>query len=144
MQTAPKPHIFPIRVYYEDTDAARIVYHSNYLNFAERARTEALRACGFDQSKLSAEEGIGFVVRRCEVDFIAPASLDDLLTVETLLHELTPARMTMAQTIRKENRALVWLKVELACVGKGLKPVRIPSRVSEGLRQTLRNAHAAP
>ncbi|MGH7094988.1 MAG: YbgC/FadM family acyl-CoA thioesterase, partial [Stellaceae bacterium] len=74
-------HRFPVRVYYEDTDAGGVVYHANYLRFAERARTELLRSIGFSHSRSHAESGIRFVVRRCMVEYRAAARLDDALTV---------------------------------------------------------------
>ena len=75
-------HVFSMRVYYEDTDAAGIVYYANYLKFAERARTEMLRALGTDQSRLAAEQGIAFAVRRCTADYLKPARLDNRLAHE--------------------------------------------------------------
>src|ERR1700691_3336819 len=94
-------HTFPIRVYYEDTDAASIVYYANYLKFAERARTEALRLSGIDQSDLMREQKIGFVVRKCTCNFLKPAMLDDLLTIETRLDDINKVSMQMRQTIRR-------------------------------------------
>ena len=78
-------HIFPLRVYYEDTDAGGIVYYANYLRFAERARTEYLRSVGADHQTLLAEDGIAFTVRQCSVDYMSPAFLDDPLEVHTRL-----------------------------------------------------------
>src|ERR1700727_2691665 len=92
-------HLTTFRVYYEDTDAAGIVYYANYLKFAERARTEWLRESGFSQSQLTAQEGIFIMVRRCSIDFLAPARLDDLLEVETHLKDCGKVRMTMQQSI---------------------------------------------
>ena len=85
-------HFFDLRVYYEDTDLAGIVYHANYLKFIERARTEALIAAGIDQAALRAETGLVFAVRRVEADFIAPARFQDLLRVETRAGEVRGAR----------------------------------------------------
>ena len=80
-------HRFPVRVYYEDTDAGGIVYHSNYLNFAERARTEMMRGFGLDHLRLKAEQNLLFAVRSCEIDFRRPARLEDLLELRsTLVH----------------------------------------------------------
>src|SRR5215469_16865116 len=78
---AAKSHTLPLRVYYEDTDAAGMVYHANYLKFAERGRSEMLRSLGFPHRKLGAEHGVGFAVRRCAIEYIAPARLEDDLTV---------------------------------------------------------------
>ena len=130
-------HWFNLRVYYEDTDAAGIVYYANYLKFAERARTEALRLLGIHQSDLLRSEQIGFVVTRCEIDFVRPATLDARLTVETQLRELGKARMCMHQIIRAGDEVLARLVVHLAALGAQQKPVRIPETVAQALRQTF-------
>jgi YbgC/YbaW family acyl-CoA thioester hydrolase len=83
MRLPASPHRLTLRVYYEDTDLAGIVYYANYLRFIERARTEWVRELGIDQGRLKAEAGIVFAVRRVEVDYIAPARFDDVLEVET-------------------------------------------------------------
>lgn len=126
-------HSFPVRIYYEDTDAAGIVYYANYLRFAERARTEALRLSGFDQSELMREQRVGFVVRRCVADFLKPAMLDDLLTIETRLHDINKVSMDMHQSIRRGDETLVKLEVKLAVVGGGLKLVKLPESVRKAI-----------
>lgn len=131
------PHSFPIRVYYEDTDAAGIVYYANYLKFAERARTEALRLSGIDQSELRREHGVGFVVRRCVCDFLKPAHLDDLLTIETRLHDINKVSMELAQTIRRGRETLVTVEVKLAVVGDGLKLAKLPEFVRKAMLKVL-------
>jgi acyl-CoA thioester hydrolase len=119
-------HIAKYRIYYEDTDAAGIVYYANYLKFAERARTDWLRERGFNQSDLKENTGIGFVVRHVEADFLAPARLDDMIAVETHLHDLSKVRMKMQQVIRCGKTELVRLMVTLACINRRGKPVRMP------------------
>ena len=126
-------HSFPIRVYYEDTDAAGIVYYANYLKFAERARTEALRMCGFDQSDLLHEEKIGFVVRRCTMDFLKPASLDDLLTIETRLTDISKVSVTMHQAVLYGSETLVKLDVKLVVVGENMKLAKLPEKVQKAM-----------
>ncbi len=91
---------FPIRVYYEDTDAGGVVYHANYLNFFERARTEFLRQYNFSQQELFAKS-IAFVVRRIEIDYRFPARLDDLLSVETTISEVKKASIIFKQNLWK-------------------------------------------
>src|SRR5262245_1197856 len=86
-------HVVAVRVYYEDTDAAGMVYHANYLRFAERARTEMLRLFGTGQAELRAREGLGFTVRRCQMDFLKPARLDDALEVHTRVLAARGARV---------------------------------------------------
>lgn len=128
-----KPHSFPVRVYYEDTDAAGIVYHSNYLKFAERARTEALRMSGIGQHELMQDHKIGFVIRRCECDFLKPAMLDDLLTIETQLNDINRVSLTMHQTIRRGAEKLVALEVKLGVVGEGMKVTKLPDFVRKAM-----------
>ncbi|MFO1241602.1 MAG: tol-pal system-associated acyl-CoA thioesterase [Rickettsiales bacterium] len=128
-----KAFSFQVRVYYEDTDAAGIVYYANYLKFAERARTEWLRAVGFEQEKLRAEQGLGFVVAHLEADYKLPARLDDLITIETSLQQHSKVHMTMRQILKKGDATLVILSVKIACVDKNGKPVRIPEQLLHAL-----------
>ncbi len=126
--------VYPLRVYYEDTDSAGIVYYANYLRFAERARTEMTRAFGLEQGRLGREQGLYFVVRRCYADFRAPARLDDQLLVATRLTGLRGASIEMLQTVRRGAVDLVRLDVRLACVNSEGKPVRIPEKVQGAFR----------
>lgn len=126
-------HTFPIRVYYEDTDTAGVVYYANYLKFAERARTEVLRMSGINQSNLMDEHKIGFVVRRCVVDFFKPARLDDLLTIETKLHDISKVTMNMHQNIKCGEEILVELEVKLAVVGENMKLTKLPEFVHKSM-----------
>ncbi len=128
MSLAPHRHL--VRVYYEDTDAGGIVYHAAYLRFAERARTEMLRSQGFDHIGLQREHGILFAVRRCTVEFMVPARLDDLLTLETRALRLGGARLVLEQKVVRDQAVLVTLEVELAVLGhQDLRPRRLPGRV---------------
>jgi acyl-CoA thioester hydrolase len=122
-------HQFPIRVYYEDTDALGIVYYVNYLKFAERARTEMLRLHGHDQYDLLAEQGIGFTVRRCEVDYHAPARLDDVLEVQSSLEALRGASLNLNQSVMRDGVLLAQLKLKIACVDAAGKAVRVPDEI---------------
>lgn len=122
-------HVLPIRVYYEDTDALGIVYYVNYLKFAERARTEMLRLLGHDQHELLARRGIGFTVRRCEVDYYMPARLDDALEVHSNLIELRGASMDLLQTIRREPDILARLRFKIACVDRTGRAQRVPGEI---------------
>ncbi len=122
-------HLYPLRIYYEDTDAGGIVYHANYLRFAERARTEALRAMGIPHAEMVGEFGRMFVVRRIEVDYQRPARLDDSLTVVTESVEVGGASVVLRQEVRGDTGACAVLIVGLACVAPGgNKPGRIPLR----------------
>lgn len=124
---------FALRVYYEDTDTGGVVYYANYLKFAERARTEALRALGIGQQQLLDENGVAFVVRACNVRFLKPARLDDHLTIETRLHDIGNASLSMHQTVLREGDVLVTLEVSLGVVGRDFRPARLPAHVREAL-----------
>jgi acyl-CoA thioester hydrolase len=137
---APR-HRMAIRVYYEDTDAAGIVYHAAYLAFAERARTEMLRCLGLDHRTLHARFGVVFTVRRCLVNYRAPARLDDLLEVETRLARLGGASLDLEQRILREGQLLVFLEVRLALLGADLRVARMPPQLAAALGR-LRNAGA--
>lgn len=127
-------HQFPIRVYYEDTDAGGVVYHANYLKFAERARTEALRQVGISQQELLATHKIAFAVRTCHIEFFKPARLDDLLTIESHLDDSGSASLDMSQTIKKDDDILVTLSIRLAVVGDGMKPTRLPQEIKDKIQ----------
>jgi acyl-CoA thioester hydrolase len=130
-------HRFSLRVYYEDTDAAGIVYYANYLKFAERARTEMLRLVGFEQEALRKTTGRVFAVRHCSADYLAPARLDDELVVETRLTSLGGASLEVAQQIGCGGRTLVRLALRLACLGADGRPARLP----QALRAALARFH---
>ena len=124
-----------VRVYYEDTDAAGVVYHSNYLNYLERARTEYLRERGCSVAALAAD-GAVFPVVRMEIDFRAPARHDDLLRVTTVPVEVGGASFVLRQQVLRDSdgQLLVEAVVTLACVSPQLKAQRIPARVKDALR----------
>lgn len=127
-----------IRVYYEDTDAAGVVYHSNYLNYMERARTEYLREQGISVAAM-ASDGAVFPVVRMEIDFKAPARHDDLLEVTTIPVRVGGSSFTLRQQVLRcsENQLLVQAEVTLACVSPALKARRIPSELRELLAQGI-------
>jgi acyl-CoA thioester hydrolase len=122
-----------VRVYYEDTDAAGIVYYANYLRFIERGRTELLRTLGHDQNELM-KEGIAFAVRSASAEFLKPAKLDDLLTVETGIASLGRAQVTFAQRILRGQELLLDAKIRVACIDplRG-KPIPMPRALHEQL-----------
>ena len=125
------PHILPIRVYYEDTDAAGIVYHANYLRFAERGRTEMLRDAGFEHAQILHETGVAFTVISMSVNFKIPAKLDELLTVQTRMVSVGGASMEMAQAICRGDDVLADMTVNIACIDKRGKAARLPEAVRE-------------
>ena len=119
-------HEFPVRVYYEDTDLAGIVYYANYLKFIERGRSEWVRSLGVDQAALRASEGVVFAVRRVEADYLRPAVFDDQLTVTTRLLGLGGARIELAQAVLRGAERLFEAKVVLVCLSREGQALRIP------------------
>lgn len=121
-------HLFNLRVYYEDTDMAGIVYYANYLKFIERARSDWVREVGIDQLAMKAD-GVTFAVRRVEADYLAPAYFDDMLEVRTTFDGVTPARMIMGQTVWRDQVCLFRASVTIVCIGAGGKPARLPAKL---------------
>lgn len=126
-------HHFPVRIFYEDTDAGGIVYYARYLHFAERARTEILRLAGIEQSLLRAQHDVIFAVRRCEVDYRRPARLDDLVEVRSRLTRVRGAQLSAMQSIWRAGEELVRLVVDLAALRGDGRPTRIPAPVRAAL-----------
>jgi acyl-CoA thioester hydrolase len=127
---------WPIRVYYEDTDAGGIVFYANYLKFFERARTEWLRACGVDQARLADETGAMFIVRSTALDFRAPARLDDVVTVISRIERLGRASVDFAQEAWREGTLLAKGSIRVGCVDRtAIKPTAIPPPVLAALRR---------
>jgi acyl-CoA thioester hydrolase len=126
-------HILPIRVYYEDTDFSGVVYHASYLRFMERGRTELIRDLGIDQKELfDGGTALAFAVRGMAIEFLRPAVMDDMLTVETTPVDMKGASMTVSQRVLRGDAVLVTAEVKVVCVGGG-KARRIP----DGLRARL-------
>jgi acyl-CoA thioester hydrolase len=126
---------YQVRVFYEDTDAGGVVYHANYLNFCERARTEWLRKLEIKQSYFL-EQNSGFVVRKVEMDNIASAKLDDLLTVTSTISELKGASLRFTQQISNEQQVLL-CKVQVVVAYVNLlrgKPCAIPNTILGALK----------
>ncbi|WP_422365584.1 tol-pal system-associated acyl-CoA thioesterase [Pelagibius sp.] len=132
-------HRYPLRIFYEDTDAGGIVYHARYLNFAERARTEVLRLAGIQQTELQASYGVVFALRSCKVDFRRPARLDDLVEVRSRFTAMKGAKLTAAQTIWRANEELTRIDVEVASVRDDGRPIRIPETVRAALEPYLQS-----
>jgi acyl-CoA thioester hydrolase len=126
-------HSFPIRVYYEDTDLAGIVYYANYLKFIERGRSEWVRGLGIDQTQLKSEQGLVFAVRRVLADYLKPALFDDQLVVQTRPLGLGGARIDLRQEVWRGETLLFTAEVTLVCMGANGKPARLP----EPLRAAL-------
>ena len=124
-------HVFPLRVYYEDTDAGGIVYYANYLRFAERARTEYLRSVGADHKSLMEQDDVYFTVRQCSVDYLKPAFLDDALEVHSCFFDVRGASLQAEQVVRREEYELARLNIWLACIGGNGRPIRMPKKLRD-------------
>jgi acyl-CoA thioester hydrolase len=126
-------HRLQIRVYYEDTDFSGVVYHASYLRFMERGRTELLRDLGVHQQAIHAgETPFAFVVRAMNIEFLKPARMDDVLTVETTAKEVRGASAVLAQRVLRGEQVLVTADVKVAAVADG-KPIRLPADVRQKL-----------
>ena len=128
-----REHVFPVRVYYEDTDAAGIVYYVNYLKFAERARTEMLRLMGREQQQMMEKDGVAFAVKSARVEYFRPARLDDALAVRTGLVEVAGASLKVRQRIFRGAELLVDLLIRLAVMDRSGRPVRLPADIRAAL-----------
>ena len=133
-------HVFPFRVYYEDTDAGGVVYHANYLKFAERARSELLREIGTDNSSMLETHGVIFAVKDCAVRYHAPARLDDSLEVHTQITTVGGATFSAEQRVRCAERLLADLSVRLACLNADGRPARLPAEIKSAF-ETWHNRH---
>ena len=122
-------HHFLVRVYYEDTDLAGIVYYANYLRFIERARTEWVRTLGVDQTALKRDEGIVFAVRRVEADYLQPAKFDDELVLETSTLQVTGARIVLQQDVKRGDEVLFSAQVTLVALTETGQPSRLPANL---------------
>jgi acyl-CoA thioester hydrolase len=138
----PELFVFPLRVYYEDTDAGGVVYHSNYLNFLERCRTEWLRHLGYEQDELRETDSVLFVVRKINIDYLKPALFNQQLMVTTEVTEMGASTITMQQQVLHgrgsgEVEVLVKASVGLVCVdSEKFKPKRIPGMIRQSLLST--------
>ena len=123
-------HALNLRVYYEDTDLAGIVYYANYLKFIERGRSEWVRGLGIDQGKLREVEGLVFAVRHLEADYLRPAKFDDLLRVETRVLRVTGARIVLAQDIFRGAEKIFAATVTLVCLTASGRAARLPAALA--------------
>jgi acyl-CoA thioester hydrolase len=141
---SPDIHRYSFRVYYEDTDAGGVVYHANYLRYAERARTEALREAGIPHAELVQRCGLMFMVHRAEIDYVRPGRLDETLVVETEAISVGGASVVLRQTVLGSDGVCAALRIKLACVRiDGNRAARIPPRWRDAMA-TLRHVATTP
>ena len=128
-------HRFPTQIYWEDTEAAGIVYYANYLRFLERDRSDLVRGAGIDQGALLDSEGVMFPVRRCEIDYLQPAHLDNQIEVRTRIQKIGGASMDMGLDIHRGDEHIVRAKARLACVGRSGRPQRLAAHIRAALNE---------
>lgn len=133
MTLSPSVHRLAVRVYYEDTDFSGRVYHAAYIRFMERGRTEWLRAVGYEHGVLAGEQSVIFVVRRLEIDYLAPAAIDELLEVETRVAAVRGAAIDFAQTVSRDGQTLASAKILVASLRNG-RPMRVPQELRARLQ----------
>ena len=122
-------HRFELRVYYEDTDLAGIVYYANYLKFIERARSEYVREMGVDQVAMKEEDGVVFAVRKVEAEYLSPARFDDELMVETSTEAMTGARIIFRQDVKRADKLLFTAQVTIVAINEAGQPARLPANI---------------
>lgn len=130
-----KTFSFPIRIYYEDTDAGGIVYYANYLKYAERARTEFLRHLGINQQDMLKNQGVGFVVRSCNISYKAPARLDDALNMTCKVTAVKGASLVMEQKLYRNDTVICEIEITLVFLSlPAMRPAKIPETIAALLR----------
>jgi len=134
-------HRYPVHVYYEDTDAGGVVYYANYLKFAERGRSEAIRALGVPHDRLREESGIVLAVHKLAADYLSPARLDDDLVVETRTLSASGAALELRQEIFRGETRLFAMTCTVVCVGRNGRPTRLPSALAEAAAEFLARPH---
>jgi acyl-CoA thioester hydrolase len=139
-----RTHLFPVRVYFEDTDLSGVVYHANYLRFMERARSDMLRVAGIDQrTHFDAGEG-AYAVADLHIRYVAPARLDDALLVASEVRLVTPARVVIHQSVRRASVLLAAARVTAALVGPDGRPRRQPRAWVDRYRQLVTEGEDTP
>lgn len=133
-------HLYPLRIYYEETDAGGMVYHAEYLGFAERARTEMMRVCGLNHLEMIEKHGLVFAVYSADLKYLSPAKLEDELVVQTSVSDLGGASITMDQKINivdddELGAAIADIKIKLVIVDESGRPQRLPNHIKTALKR---------
>lgn len=137
-----RTHVFPVRVYYEDTDFSGFVYHANYLKFIERGRSEFLRICGIGHRELlNAAEPLFWTVRKIEITYLRPARIEDVLTARTQVAGITGARMFLHQWIERGSEMLTHAAVEVCLIGAAGRPRRVPGAIRKQMEFYIQSAN---
>ena len=130
---AGRAHFYTLRVFYEDTDAAGIVYYANYLKFIERGRTEMMRLLGFEHSALREAQAVHWAVHRCTIEYRRTARLDETLTVESRIAAVRGASLDIVQIVRRGEQLIAEATLELVCIDAAGKPARLPAPIRKQL-----------
>lgn len=137
-----RTHVFPVRVYYEDTDFSGFVYHANYLKFIERGRSEFLRICGIGHRELlNAVEPLFWTVRKIDITYLRPARIEDALTTRTQVAGITGARMFLHQSIERGSEMLTQAAVEVCLIGAAGRPRRVPGAIRKQMEFYIQSAN---
>jgi acyl-CoA thioester hydrolase len=140
-----RTHVFPVRVYYEDTDFSGFVYHASYLKFIERGRSEFLRICGIGHRELlNAAEPLFWTVRKIEITYLRPARIEDALTARTQVAGVTGARMLLHQWIEHSGEMLTQASVEVCLIGSAGRPRRVPGAIRKQMEFYIQTQDNAP
>ena len=129
-----KKFSYTLKIYYEDTDAGGVVYHSNYLKYLERARTEMIQSIGLSNKILLEEHKTFIIVKSCNIEYLGPAKLEDKLQISTLIESFNKASFVMNQNIKKDDNLIVKAKLKLVTVNQKGKPIKIPSVLKNKLK----------
>ena len=132
-----KTFTFKLKVYYEDTDAGGVVYYANYLKFMERARSDALESLGFTNKKLIDENGIFIIIKSCNINYIKPASLEDVLEIKSNIKEITKTSFFMIQKIFRGSDQITEAEIHLVTIDKKGKPAKIPENLKDELENLI-------
>jgi acyl-CoA thioester hydrolase len=144
-QDRPGSFNWPVRVYYEDTDAGGVVYYANYLRYFERCRSEWMRSLGFGQQAMAERDGVLFVVAATEIQYLRPARLDDALAVDARIAERCGSYVVFEQAARRDDQVLCRARTKVACVdARTLRPARLPAALAAHLAPAADLATAAP
>lgn len=130
-------HDFPVRIYYDDTDAGGVVYHANYLKLCERARTESLRTMGFENTQIRQDHGVIIVVKSLEAEYLSPSKLDDLLTIQSRVLSVKNTSFVMEQKAIRDNACIFSMTIVLVFVNEEGRPTKIPDDVKVAFQKGL-------
>ncbi len=131
-------HVFPLHIFFEDTDFSGLVYHANYLRYFERGRSSFLNLIGIRHSDLWDNQKLAFTIRKFEIEYKAPARIDDQLIIRTVYDQITGARLLISQSCYRDCELIASAKCEAACISQNGKPVRVPQEIRKAIDQKIK------